>query len=128
MRSTPGGSNQANLQRSYNCRFWSSSERHLGRCPLAARLSVQISAVRRILGGGLIAARSSIRLDPELVKTDFVDFYAAAQRDPAHVVDLYQGELLREDLAEPWWTTGPRDRPRRRSLPPTLSMSSRTTA
>ena len=41
---------------------------------LGARLSVQLSTVRRILGGGVIADRESIRLDAGAVHVDLAEF------------------------------------------------------
>jgi DNA-binding SARP family transcriptional activator len=80
--------------------------------PLSARLSVQLSAVRRILGRGVVADRASVHLDCELVHVDLAEFYAAAANgDPTEVVSLYRGDLLPEDLYEPW-TKGPRNRAR----------------
>jgi pimeloyl-ACP methyl ester carboxylesterase/DNA-binding SARP family transcriptional activator len=79
---------------------------------LGARLSVQLSTVRRILGGGVIADRSSIRLDVGQVNVDVVELHtAAAAGDVERVASLYQGELLPEDLYEDW-ASAPRERAR----------------
>ncbi|MFP5487118.1 MAG: alpha/beta fold hydrolase, partial [Acidimicrobiia bacterium] len=52
---------------------------------LAARLSVQLSGVRRVLRGGIVADRSSIRLDLEHVDVDLERWFAAA--DDATIID-----------------------------------------
>ena len=67
---------------------------------LSARLSVQLSAVRRILGGGVIADRQTVRLDLDEVSTDLEEFAAAV--DDAAIVAAYGGELLPEDRYEDW--------------------------
>lgn len=70
------------------------------RSKLSARLSVQLSAVRRILRGGVIADRATVRLDLDEVSTDLEDFYKAT--DDAAVVAAYTGEFLPEDRYEDW--------------------------
>ncbi len=78
---------------------------------LSARLSVQLSAVRRVLDGGVIASREAVQLDLDAVATDLERFYAAS--DDAAVVAAYGGEFLPEDVFEDW--TGPvRDEARSR--------------
>lgn len=72
---------------------------------LRPRLSVQLSAVRRVLGGGVIADRSSIRLDLDHVDVDLVRFHSA-QPDEV-IVETYTGELLPDDRFEDW-TVGAR--------------------
>lgn len=67
---------------------------------LGARLSVQLSAVRRVLGGGVVADRSTIRLDLDHVGSDLEDLHRA--RDDAAVIDLWQGGYLPEDAGEDW--------------------------
>ncbi len=67
---------------------------------LGARLSVQLSAVRRLLGGGVAADRESVRLDLDNVTTDLEDFHRAL--DDAAVVAAYTGEFLPEDVYEDW--------------------------
>ena len=77
---------------------------------LSARLSVQLSAIRRVLGGGVIANRESVRLDLDAVTTDLHRFLGAGDKGQ---VEVYDGEFLPEDLYEDW--TGPlRDDARRR--------------
>jgi DNA-binding SARP family transcriptional activator len=44
---------------------------------LGARLAVQRSSVRRILGGGVIGDRTSIRIDPTAVAVDLIAFLGA---------------------------------------------------
>jgi pimeloyl-ACP methyl ester carboxylesterase/DNA-binding SARP family transcriptional activator len=78
---------------------------------LSARLSVRLSAVRRVLGGGVIADRESVRLDLDAVSTDLHDFGQAT--DDASIVGAYGGDFLPEDVYEDW--TGPvRDEARQR--------------
>ncbi len=69
---------------------------------LGARLSVQLSAIRRVLGGGVIADRESVRLDLDHVDTDLERFYKAV--DDTTIVAAYTGELLPDDLYEDWVT------------------------
>ena len=76
---------------------------------LSARLSVQLSKVRRVLGGGVIADRQSVRLNLDEVATDLDDFYRA---DDHHaIVAAYGGPFLPDDLYDDW-TIGPRDEAR----------------
>ncbi len=67
---------------------------------LGARLSVQLSTVRRILHGGVIADRETIRLDLAEVTTDLEEFHRAV--DDAAIVASYSGDLLPEDVYEDW--------------------------
>jgi len=69
---------------------------------LGARLSVQLSAVRRILGGGVIADRSSIRLDLDHVDVDIERWFA--QTDDTAIVAGHDGEFLPDDRYEDWST------------------------
>lgn len=73
---------------------------------LGARLSVQLSAVRRVLGGGVLADRQSVSLNLDEVATDLEAFYAA--RDDDEIVDAYGGEFLPDDLYDDW-TSDSRD-------------------
>lgn len=66
---------------------------------LGARLSVQLSAVRRVLRGGIVADRSAVRLDLEQVAVDVERWFAAA--DDRAIVDGY-AELLPDDRYEDW--------------------------
>ncbi len=81
---------------------------------LGARLSVQLSAVRRVLGGGVVADRTTVALDLGEVATDLEDVHAAADAgDDRGVVDAYGGEFLPEDRYD-GWTAGARDEARAR--------------
>ncbi|MEM8904338.1 MAG: alpha/beta fold hydrolase [Actinomycetota bacterium] len=77
---------------------------------LGARLSVQLSAVRRVLGGGVVADRETVRLDLSTVTTDLEQLHG---HDDGAVLDAYAGELLPEDRYDDW-TQGPRDLARAR--------------
>jgi pimeloyl-ACP methyl ester carboxylesterase/DNA-binding SARP family transcriptional activator len=70
------------------------------RSRLGPRLSVQLSTVRRILHGGVIADRESVRLDLDEVDTDLEAFYRAGS--DVEVVDAYTGTFLPEDVYEAW--------------------------
>lgn len=72
---------------------------------LGARLSVQLSGVRRVLHGGLVADRASVRLDLREVDTDLETLFQAT--DDAAVVAAYPGQFLPDDVYEPW-TAGAR--------------------
>ena len=76
---------------------------------LSARLSVQLSGVRRVLGGGIVADRDTVRLDLDEVSTDLEDLYAAGSDEA--IVEAYGGEFLPGDVYEDW-TGGPRDEAR----------------
>ena len=80
---------------------------------LGARLSVHLSAVRRVLKGGVIADRQSVRLDPDEVDTD-LDAFFRAETDQA-VIEAYTGEFLPDDVYDDW-TAGPRDETRSRFI------------
>lgn len=67
---------------------------------LSARLSVQLSSVRRILNGGVIADRSTVRLDTETVEVDLISFMEAA--DDEQVVRSYGGSVLAEEPDARW--------------------------
>ncbi|MEM7271655.1 MAG: alpha/beta fold hydrolase [Actinomycetota bacterium] len=67
---------------------------------LSARLSVHLSGVRKVLGGGVIADRDTVRLDLDHVEVDLERFHTAT--DDAVVVNAYSGELLPEDRYEDW--------------------------
>jgi pimeloyl-ACP methyl ester carboxylesterase/DNA-binding SARP family transcriptional activator len=78
---------------------------------LGPRLSVQLSAVRKVLRGGVVADRDSVRLDLEEVSTDVDELFSA--EDDGAIVAAYRGEFLPEDVYEDW--TGPiRDEARAR--------------
>lgn len=67
---------------------------------LGARLSVQLSAVRRILHGAVIADRSSIRLDLDAVDVDIERWFATS--DDIDIIDGYVGEFLPDDRYDDW--------------------------
>lgn len=67
---------------------------------LGARLSVQLSAVRRVLGGGVIADRQTVSLNLDEVSTDLESFHAAG--NDTEIVTAYRGEFLPEDLYDDW--------------------------
>src|SRR4051794_26057295 len=72
-------------------------------CRLYSRLSVQLSTVRRLLGGGVIADRESVRLDLDAVSLDLVAFRrAVGGGDLVEALELYPGEFLPEDAYAPW--------------------------
>jgi DNA-binding SARP family transcriptional activator len=81
---------------------------------LGARLSVQLSGVRRVLRGGVIADRQSVRLDLEEVDTDLEAFFRAT--GDAAVVAAYPGPFLPEDRYESW-TDGARAEAQARFVP-----------
>jgi DNA-binding SARP family transcriptional activator len=67
---------------------------------LGPRLSVQLSAVRRILRGGVIADRSLVRLDLDRVVVDIERWFDLA--DDALIVAEHHGDFLPEDRYEDW--------------------------
>lgn len=67
---------------------------------LGARLSVQLSAVRRVLRGGLVADRSSVRLDLDHVTVDLEEWFSVSSDD--RIVAGHTGELLPDDRYEDW--------------------------
>jgi pimeloyl-ACP methyl ester carboxylesterase/DNA-binding SARP family transcriptional activator len=73
------------------------------RSRLSARLSVLLSTVRRLLGGGVIADRDSIRLDVDAVTLDLAEFRRAISDGRLQdAVDLYPGSFLPEDIYAEW--------------------------
>lgn len=77
---------------------------------LGARLSVQLSAIRRVLGGGVIADRQTVALDLSQVATDVEEALEAESVDA--IVDAYGGEFLPGEDGE--WSNGVRDEVRGR--------------
>ena len=67
---------------------------------LSARLSVLLSNVRRVLGGGVIADRQTVALDLGEVDLDLVE--VDRLDDPATIVDRLQHEFSPADRYEPW--------------------------
>lgn len=78
---------------------------------LGARLSVQLSTVRRILRGGVIADRQCVRLDLDEVDTDLEQLLRSD--DDATVLSCYGGRFLPDDVYEAW-TDGTRAEARAR--------------
>jgi len=70
---------------------------------LGARLSVQLSAVRRVLGGAVNATRETVALDLSEVSTDLEALFNAT--DGTVAAGLYGGEFLPDDPDEPWAET-----------------------
>lgn len=71
-----------------------------------SRLSVQLSTVRRVLRGGILADRQTVALDLDAVDVDLVRLHALD--DDEAVVALHAGPFLPEEAAEGWWR-GPHD-------------------
>jgi pimeloyl-ACP methyl ester carboxylesterase/DNA-binding SARP family transcriptional activator len=70
---------------------------------LGARLSVLLSNVRRVLGGGVQADRAAVRLDLDAVQLDLeVLQQALARGDDRAAVAAYGGPVLPEDGYEDW--------------------------
>lgn len=90
---------------------------------LSARLSVQLSGVRKVLGGGVVADRQSVRLDLDEVSTDLEAFHQAT--DDTAIIAAYAGEFLPEDRYEDW-TTGVRDEARSRFTAAARRLASRS--
>lgn len=67
---------------------------------LGSRLSVQLSAVRRVLGGGVIADRRTVALNLQEVTTDLEALFNAA--DDEQVIAAYTGEFLPEEVDDGW--------------------------
>ena len=67
---------------------------------LNARLSVQLSAVRRVLRGAVVADRSSVRLDLDAVDVDVTAWKRLD--DDAAIVDGYDGDFLPDDRYDDW--------------------------
>jgi pimeloyl-ACP methyl ester carboxylesterase/DNA-binding SARP family transcriptional activator len=79
-------------------------ERDPVRC--SARLSVVLSNIRRVLGGGLVADRDTVRLDLDAVDLDLVALTdAIAAGDDAAVLSGYRGPVLPEDAYDDWAIT-----------------------
>lgn len=68
-----------------------------------ARLSVVLSNIRRVLGGGLLADRDAVAMDTDAVEVDLIELERAlAARDDLAVVRSYGGPVLPEDAYEDW--------------------------
>lgn len=70
------------------------------RARLGARLSVQLSSVRRVLGGGVIADRDTIAIDRSVVTSDLDALLGC--NDDEQIIELGAGDLLPEDRYEDW--------------------------
>ena len=77
--------------------FWP-DETDRGR--VGSRLSVLLSNVRRVLGGGVIATRETVRLDLTAVSTDLEDLLTTDNAET--VLSIYQTGFLPEDRYEDW--------------------------
>ena len=71
-----------------------------------SRLSVQLSTVRRVLKGAVIADRQTIALDLDTVDLDLAHLHASTDDD--EIVGLHAGPFLPEEAAEDW-RRGPHD-------------------
>lgn len=68
-----------------------------------ARLSVVLSGIRRVLGGGLLADRDAVRLDLSAVSLDLVELQQAIEAgDDAAVVAAHRGPVLPEEAYDDW--------------------------
>ncbi|MGI9577725.1 MAG: hypothetical protein ACR2OH_05980, partial [Microthrixaceae bacterium] len=65
-----------------------------------SRLSVQLSTVRRVLHGGVVADRQTISPDLDAVDVDLVRLHAS--EDDAEIVRLHAGEFLPEEADQEW--------------------------
>jgi pimeloyl-ACP methyl ester carboxylesterase/DNA-binding SARP family transcriptional activator len=69
----------------------------------SARLSVVLSNIRRVLGGGIVADRDAVRLDLHAVHLDLVQVQdAIAAGDDTAVVARFTGPVLPEDAYDDW--------------------------
>jgi pimeloyl-ACP methyl ester carboxylesterase/DNA-binding SARP family transcriptional activator len=69
----------------------------------SARLSVVLSNIRRVLGGGIVADRDAVRLDLGAVDLDLVALHEAiAAGDDHAVVARCAGPVLPEDAYDDW--------------------------
>lgn len=71
-----------------------------------SRLSVQLSTVRRVLRGGIVADRQTIALDLDTVAVDLTHLHALD--DDEAVVAQHAGPFLPEEAADEW-RRGPHD-------------------
>lgn len=82
---------------------------------LGARLSVLLSTVRRVLGGGVVADRDAVRLDLDVVVTDLAAFDDAVAAGCDRAAFEAYAELLPEDVYDDW-TVAARERVRHGAL------------
>lgn len=70
---------------------------------LGSRLSVLLSNIRRVLGGGLVADRAAVALDLATVDLDLRRIHdTLAHGDDDAAVEAYAGPVLPEDAYEDW--------------------------
>jgi pimeloyl-ACP methyl ester carboxylesterase/DNA-binding SARP family transcriptional activator len=70
---------------------------------LGSRLSVLLSNIRRVLGGGLVADRAAVALDVASVDVDLRRIHdALARGHDDRAVEAYAGPVLPEDAYEDW--------------------------
>lgn len=67
---------------------------------LSARLSVQLSSVRKVLHGGISADRQAVAIDLTEVAIDLEAFHRAASDE--EIVAAFTGPLLPDDVYEDW--------------------------
>lgn len=67
---------------------------------LGPRLSVQLSTVRRILRGGIVAGRESVRLDLDRVEVDIERWFEVG--DDSSIVADNTGEFLPDERYDDW--------------------------
>jgi DNA-binding SARP family transcriptional activator len=68
-----------------------------------ARLSVVLSNIRRVLGGGLVADRDAVRLDLDAVDVDLAAVQqAVTSGDDRALAGAHTGPVLPEDAYEDW--------------------------
>jgi len=72
----------------------------IDRARLGSRLSVQLSHVRRVLGGGVIADRDTIAIDRGQVSSDLDELLSTD--DDERIIELDAGEFLPEDRYDDW--------------------------
>ena len=69
----------------------------------SARLSVVLSNIRRVLGGGLLADRDAVQFDLDMVQLDLATLHQAlGVGDDAAVAAAYTGPILPEDAYQDW--------------------------
>jgi DNA-binding SARP family transcriptional activator len=70
---------------------------------LGARLSVLLSNIRRVLGGGLVGDSAAVALDVATVDLDLRRIHEALARgDDEAVIEAHVGPILPEDAYEDW--------------------------
>ena len=93
------------------CKPFAIEPDEVDRARLGSRLSVQLSAVRKVLGGGIIADRETVALDRGVVDVDVFQLLDDARHgNDQRGVDRY-GEFLPEQRYDDW-ASGLRERAR----------------